>query len=174
MSDLCGTAAGMVTPKGSISTEGQTLQVSILPVLDMSFLLCLSWLLHSRVQKFRRDLWITRYIISYIATFPYCPRNSSIHSQSAPDGTLCSRVLNFRDKRDVKWQVLELDGRRTVFDSFPFPPHPDRLLCPTSSSLMGKVGEEVKRPGSDDAHSASVKGQWACSNFWTSLHGLCE
>ena len=30
-----------------------------LQVLDMSILLCLSWLLHSRVRKFRRDLWIT-------------------------------------------------------------------------------------------------------------------
>jgi hypothetical protein len=31
MSDLCGTVAGMVTPKGSMSTEGETLQVSVLP-----------------------------------------------------------------------------------------------------------------------------------------------
>jgi hypothetical protein len=31
MSDLCGTVAVMVTPKGSMSTEGQTLQVSVLP-----------------------------------------------------------------------------------------------------------------------------------------------
>jgi hypothetical protein len=31
ISDLCGTVAGMVTPKGSTSTEGQTLQVSVLP-----------------------------------------------------------------------------------------------------------------------------------------------
>ena len=29
--DLCGTEAGMVTPKGSMSTEGETLQVSVLP-----------------------------------------------------------------------------------------------------------------------------------------------
>jgi hypothetical protein len=28
-----------------------------------SFLLCLSWLLYCRVRKFRRDLWITLYII---------------------------------------------------------------------------------------------------------------
>ena len=28
ISDLCGTVAGMVTPKGSMSTEGETLQVS--------------------------------------------------------------------------------------------------------------------------------------------------
>ena len=27
ISDLCGTVAGMVTPKGSMSTEGETLQV---------------------------------------------------------------------------------------------------------------------------------------------------
>jgi hypothetical protein len=32
-----------------------------LQVLDMSFLLCLSWLLRSRVRKFRRDLSITLY-----------------------------------------------------------------------------------------------------------------
>jgi hypothetical protein len=31
MSALCGKVAGMVTPKGSMSTEGQTLQVSVLP-----------------------------------------------------------------------------------------------------------------------------------------------
>jgi hypothetical protein len=31
MSDLCGTGAGMVTPKGSMSTEGEKLQLSVLP-----------------------------------------------------------------------------------------------------------------------------------------------
>jgi hypothetical protein len=31
MSDPCGTVAGMVTPKGSMSTEGETLQFSVLP-----------------------------------------------------------------------------------------------------------------------------------------------
>jgi hypothetical protein len=30
-SDLCGSVAGMVTQKGSMSTEGETLQVSVLP-----------------------------------------------------------------------------------------------------------------------------------------------
>jgi hypothetical protein len=30
ISDLCGTVAGMVTPKGSMSTEGETLQISVL------------------------------------------------------------------------------------------------------------------------------------------------
>jgi len=33
-----------------------------LQVLDMPTLLYLSWLLPSRVQKFRRDLWITLYL----------------------------------------------------------------------------------------------------------------
>jgi hypothetical protein len=31
ISDPCGTVAGMVTAKGSMSTEGETLQVSVLP-----------------------------------------------------------------------------------------------------------------------------------------------
>ena len=31
ISDPCGTVAGMVTPKGSMSTEGETLHVSVLP-----------------------------------------------------------------------------------------------------------------------------------------------
>jgi hypothetical protein len=31
MSDLCGKAAGKVMPKGSMSTEGERLQVSVLP-----------------------------------------------------------------------------------------------------------------------------------------------
>jgi hypothetical protein len=37
-----------------------------LQVLDSSFLLCLSWLLRSRVRKFRKDLWITLYITSAV------------------------------------------------------------------------------------------------------------
>jgi hypothetical protein len=40
ISDPCGTVTGMVTPKGSISTEGETLQVCLtLLVLDIFFLL---------------------------------------------------------------------------------------------------------------------------------------
>jgi hypothetical protein len=31
ISDRCGTVTGMVTPKGNMSTEGETLQVSVLP-----------------------------------------------------------------------------------------------------------------------------------------------
>jgi hypothetical protein len=31
ISDLCGTVTGMVTPKENMSTEGETLQVSVLP-----------------------------------------------------------------------------------------------------------------------------------------------
>jgi hypothetical protein len=31
ISDLCGTVTGMVKPKGNMSTEGETLQVSVLP-----------------------------------------------------------------------------------------------------------------------------------------------
>jgi hypothetical protein len=31
ISDRCGTVAGKVTPKGSMSTEGETIQVSVLP-----------------------------------------------------------------------------------------------------------------------------------------------
>jgi hypothetical protein len=46
MFDLCSTVAGMVTPKGSMSTEGEKFKVSVLrgtlQVLDMSFLLSLS------------------------------------------------------------------------------------------------------------------------------------
>jgi len=35
----------------------------ILYLLICSFLPCLSWLLRSRVRKFRRDLWITLYML---------------------------------------------------------------------------------------------------------------
>ena len=38
----------------------------ILYILICSFLPCLSWLLRSRVRKFRRDLWINLYIYIYI------------------------------------------------------------------------------------------------------------
>jgi hypothetical protein len=53
----------MVTPKGSMLTEGETFKVSVLPYRGSKccFLLCLSWLLCSRVRKFWRELWITLY-----------------------------------------------------------------------------------------------------------------
>ena len=38
----------------------------ILYLLICSFLPCLSWLLRSRVRKFRRDLWITLYIALHV------------------------------------------------------------------------------------------------------------
>jgi hypothetical protein len=41
---------------------------STLQVLICSFLLCMSWLLRSRVRKFRRDLYITL----YFSKSPYC------------------------------------------------------------------------------------------------------
>ena len=47
-------------------------------LLICSFLLCLSWLLGSRVRKSRRDLWITLYLACFVHT-PYsycCFRNS--------------------------------------------------------------------------------------------------
>jgi hypothetical protein len=65
MSAPCGTVAGMVTPKGSMSGKGGTLQVSVLPYscsICPAVSVCLSSLLRSRVRKFRRDLWITLYI----------------------------------------------------------------------------------------------------------------
>ena len=44
----------------------------ILYLLICSFLPCLSWLLRSRVRKFRRDLWITLYnILRVCKTFCY-------------------------------------------------------------------------------------------------------
>jgi hypothetical protein len=62
ISDLCGTVAGMVTPKGSMSTEGETLQLSVLPYrCSICNFCCLSWLLRSRVRELQRDLWITLY-----------------------------------------------------------------------------------------------------------------
>ena len=52
------------------STQKRTWRDSLL--LICSFLLCLSWLLHSRVRKFRRELWITvcfMYFFSFILIF---------------------------------------------------------------------------------------------------------
>jgi len=40
-----------------------------LQLLDMSFLLCLSWLLRSWIRKFRRDLWSTLYFVFYNLMF---------------------------------------------------------------------------------------------------------
>ena len=38
----CGTVAGMVTPKGSMSTEGETFQISVLPYVPIDMLLSAS------------------------------------------------------------------------------------------------------------------------------------
>jgi hypothetical protein len=45
-------------------------------VLICSFLLCLSWLLHSRVRKFRTDLWIALWILYNISVYLHENRSS--------------------------------------------------------------------------------------------------
>jgi hypothetical protein len=50
-------------------------------LLICSFLLCLSWLLHCRVRKSRRDLWITLYVCAKTA-FVGWPSAESRHLQA--------------------------------------------------------------------------------------------
>ena len=52
ISDPCGTVAGMVTPKGSMSTEGETLQVSVLPYRCST-----CWLLRAPDKRFSHTLY---------------------------------------------------------------------------------------------------------------------
>ena len=57
-----------------------------LQVLDMPFLLCLSWLLRIRFRKFRRDLWITLYIWikpPVVHLWPPLNRNQSTRTMQA-------------------------------------------------------------------------------------------
>ena len=51
ISDPCGTVAGMVTPKGSVSTEGETLQVSVL-----HYRCSICWLLRAPDKRFSHTL----------------------------------------------------------------------------------------------------------------------
>ena len=51
ISDPCGTVAGMVTPKGSMTTEGETLQVSVLP-----YRCSICWLLRAPDKRFSHTL----------------------------------------------------------------------------------------------------------------------
>jgi len=51
ISDLCGTVGGMVTPKGSMSTEGETLQVSVVP-----YRCSICWLLRAPDKRFSHTL----------------------------------------------------------------------------------------------------------------------
>ena len=51
ISDPCGTVAGMVTPKRSMSTEGETLQVSVLP-----YRCSICWLLRAPDKRFSHTL----------------------------------------------------------------------------------------------------------------------
>ena len=62
ISDLCGIIAGMVTLKGSMSTEGETYLPYRCSIC--SLLLSLSWLLRSRFRKFRKDF------MNYPVLFP--------------------------------------------------------------------------------------------------------
>ena len=59
ISDPCGTVAGMVTPKGSMSTEGETLQVSLLP-----YRCSICWFLRAPDKRFSHTLdslgWLPR------------------------------------------------------------------------------------------------------------------
>jgi len=50
----------------------------ILYLLICSFLLCLSWLLRSRVRKFRRDSWITLYIYTREFSWNSTPAHSNL------------------------------------------------------------------------------------------------
>ena len=54
ISDPCGTVAGMVTPKGSMSTEGETLQVSVLHLQFPARAIC--WLLRAPDKRFSHTL----------------------------------------------------------------------------------------------------------------------
>ena len=51
ISDPCGTVAGMVTPKGSMSSVGETLQVSVLP-----YRCSICWLLRAPDKRFSHTL----------------------------------------------------------------------------------------------------------------------
>jgi len=54
ISDPCGTVAGMVTPKGRMSTEGQTLQVSVLHLQFPARAIC--WLLRAPDKSYSPTL----------------------------------------------------------------------------------------------------------------------
>jgi len=73
------------SPRVHISSTckvGQKLGV-YLSLLIRSFLLCLSWLLRSRVRKSRRDLWITLYLSFLLLFRQYstaCNQQATVHS----------------------------------------------------------------------------------------------
>ena len=54
ISDPCGTVAGMVTPKGSMSKEGETLQVSVLHLQFPARAIC--WLVRAPEKRFSHTL----------------------------------------------------------------------------------------------------------------------
>jgi hypothetical protein len=65
-----------------------------LQVLDSSFLLCLSWLLHGRVRKFRKDLRITLYFAIYIPILLIFTTCGFLQSVYQPKNTINKRVYN--------------------------------------------------------------------------------
>jgi hypothetical protein len=69
-----------------------------LQVLDSSFLLCLSWLLRSRVRKAQRDLWITLYI---------CTALTNCHDVSkSNEGSNFRTIRKLLDRADTLHSVL--------------------------------------------------------------------
>jgi len=67
----------------------------ILYLLICSFLPCLSWLLHSRVRKSRRDLWITLYVYFIYVCVCVCVCVCALKSthDEAPHYALSSTTL---------------------------------------------------------------------------------
>jgi hypothetical protein len=71
ISDLCGTVAGMVTPKWGMSTEGETLQVSDLPYrCSIAPFCCVVAQPISEVPEGLTNYPVSIYIYIYIYIFP--------------------------------------------------------------------------------------------------------
>jgi len=97
----------------------------ILYLLICSFLPCLSWLLRSRVRKFRRDLWITLYyqecneLLIIFYTIDVTSHTLSLFGQTILD-EVANRLSTYQRRRRnilhcVSQRVYKIIRRTTMF-----------------------------------------------------------
>ena len=93
----------------------------ILYLLICSFLPCLSWLLRSRVRKYRRDLWITLYIYPIFTVVFWKVKSepflADLQHRKLPSYPLPKQLYGTINLPDTKYKVSSACDRRHVLNN---------------------------------------------------------
>jgi hypothetical protein len=115
ISDPCGTVAGMVTPKGSMSTEGETLPVSVLPYRCS---ICAP-LVMRQMSNFGKFQDTTAYLFPVHAMFRHdCPPSGEICKYATVPST---RKKTWRDSLSINMLLSAVSVLVVVQSSLEIP-----------------------------------------------------